>query len=63
MPRFVKLAATLLGAWFCLGPLSAQAGILITIDKATQQIGGADGAGAHRRDPSNGATGGVLHGH
>ncbi len=38
MPRFVKLAATLLGAWFCLGPLSAQAGILITIDKATQQM-------------------------
>ena len=38
MPRFAKLAAALLGAWFCLGPLSAQAGILITIDKATQQM-------------------------
>jgi hypothetical protein len=38
MPRFAKLAATLLGAWFCVSPLSAQAGILITIDKATQQM-------------------------
>lgn len=38
MPRFAKLAATLVGAWFCLSPLSAQAGILITIDKATQQM-------------------------
>jgi L,D-transpeptidase-like protein len=38
MPRFAKLAATLLGAWFCLIPFSAQAGILITIDKVTQQM-------------------------
>jgi len=38
MPRFAELAATLLGAWFCFIPFSAQAGIVITIDKATQQM-------------------------
>ena len=38
MPRFVELAATLLGAWFCFIPFSAQAGIVITIDKATQRM-------------------------
>jgi hypothetical protein len=38
MPRLCKFAAALVGAWFCLNPLSAQAGILITIDKATQQM-------------------------
>jgi hypothetical protein len=38
MLRFAKLAATLLGAWFCFIPFSAQAGIVITIDKTTQQM-------------------------
>src|SRR5687767_7240205 len=38
IPRFGALAATLLGAWFCLIPFSAQAGVVITIDKATQQM-------------------------
>jgi hypothetical protein len=38
VPRFAKLAATLVGVWFWLSPLSAQGAILITIDKATQQM-------------------------
>jgi len=38
MRRLSNLAAALVGAWFCLNPFSAQAGILITIDKATQQM-------------------------
>jgi hypothetical protein len=36
--RFAKLVATLAGVWFWLSPLSAQAAILITIDKTTQQM-------------------------
>ncbi|HET7681530.1 MAG TPA: L,D-transpeptidase [Xanthobacteraceae bacterium] len=38
MSRLCNFAAALVGAWFCLNPLSAQAGILITIDKAQQQM-------------------------
>lgn len=39
MHRFSSFAAALFGAWFCLVPVSpASAAILITIDKATQQM-------------------------
>jgi hypothetical protein len=38
MPRFCSFAAALVGAWLCLNSFSAQAAILITIDKAAQQM-------------------------
>lgn len=38
VPCFAKLAATVVGVSFWLSPLSAQGTILITIDKATQQM-------------------------
>ena len=38
MFRLSNLTAALVGAWLCLNSFSAQAGVLITVDKAAQQM-------------------------